>query len=105
MESRTILESPMFGAFKLLYLMVFIFFVVVSYSTCSSPQPDQVQESARPQKVTNQRRTFKEVSLLQLRTITPPSPIMLPHRGGGDGPGWNGRCTSGVFLLAGSPKA
>ncbi|GBM30546.1 hypothetical protein AVEN_265000-1 [Araneus ventricosus] len=22
---------------------------------------------------------------------------MLPHRGGGGGPGWNGRCTSGVF--------
>ncbi|GBM52009.1 hypothetical protein AVEN_122379-1 [Araneus ventricosus] len=36
--------------------------VVVSYSTCSSPQLDQVQESVRPQKITNQRRTFKEVS-------------------------------------------
>ncbi|GBN09550.1 hypothetical protein AVEN_121773-1 [Araneus ventricosus] len=30
---------------------------------------------------------------------------MLPHRGGGGGPGCNGRCTSGVFLLAGSPRA
>ncbi|GBM90667.1 hypothetical protein AVEN_246956-1 [Araneus ventricosus] len=27
----------------------------------------------------------------------PPIPIMLPHRGVGGGPGWNGRCTSGVF--------
>ncbi|GBL72127.1 hypothetical protein AVEN_115131-1 [Araneus ventricosus] len=35
--------------------------VVVSYSTCPSPQLDQVQESARPQKITNQRRTFKEI--------------------------------------------
>ncbi|GBM90931.1 hypothetical protein AVEN_190113-1 [Araneus ventricosus] len=26
-----------------------------------------------------------------------PSPIMLPLRGGGGGPGWNGRGTSGVF--------
>ncbi|GBN92028.1 hypothetical protein AVEN_223358-1 [Araneus ventricosus] len=26
-------------------------YVVVSYSTCSSPQLDQVQESARPQKI------------------------------------------------------
>ncbi|GBN63074.1 hypothetical protein AVEN_179737-1 [Araneus ventricosus] len=26
-----------------------------------------------------------------------PSPIMLPHRGEDGGPGWNGRCTSGVF--------
>ncbi|GBN60953.1 hypothetical protein AVEN_185692-1 [Araneus ventricosus] len=33
---------------------------VVSYSTCSSPQLDQVRESARPQKIPNQRRTFKE---------------------------------------------
>ncbi|GBN93813.1 hypothetical protein AVEN_195471-1 [Araneus ventricosus] len=24
-------------------------------------------------------------------------PIMLPHRGRSGGPGWNGRCTSGVF--------
>ncbi|GBM32360.1 hypothetical protein AVEN_10688-1 [Araneus ventricosus] len=38
--------------------------VVVSYSTCSSPQLDQVQESARPQKITNQRRTFKDSALL-----------------------------------------
>ncbi|GBM89442.1 hypothetical protein AVEN_133591-1 [Araneus ventricosus] len=30
---------------------------VVSYSTCSSPQLDQVQESAHQQKITNQRRT------------------------------------------------
>ncbi|GBO44615.1 hypothetical protein AVEN_149987-1 [Araneus ventricosus] len=36
--------------------------VVVSYSTCSSPQLDQVQESALPQKITNQRRTFKEAN-------------------------------------------
>ncbi|GBN38566.1 hypothetical protein AVEN_132320-1, partial [Araneus ventricosus] len=26
-----------------------------------------------------------------------PSPIIPPHRGGGGGPGWNRRCTSGVF--------
>ncbi|GBO43662.1 hypothetical protein AVEN_206663-1 [Araneus ventricosus] len=29
--------------------------VVVSYSTCSSPQIDQVQESPRPQKIQNYR--------------------------------------------------
>ncbi|GBO27941.1 hypothetical protein AVEN_112721-1 [Araneus ventricosus] len=33
------------------------------------PQLDQVQESARPQKITNQRRTFKEVPLIQLHTV------------------------------------
>ncbi|GBO02024.1 hypothetical protein AVEN_36293-1 [Araneus ventricosus] len=32
-------------------------YVVVSYSTCSSPQLDQVQESARPQKIRYYRRT------------------------------------------------
>ncbi|GBL93191.1 hypothetical protein AVEN_42645-1 [Araneus ventricosus] len=35
--------------------------------------------------------------LVQSKTEFPPSPIMLPHRGGGGGPVWNGRCTSGVF--------
>ncbi|GBM79948.1 hypothetical protein AVEN_113364-1 [Araneus ventricosus] len=30
-------------------------------------------------------------------TLTSPSPIVLPRRGGGSGSGWNGRCTSGVF--------
>ncbi|GBN26154.1 hypothetical protein AVEN_253068-1 [Araneus ventricosus] len=30
----------------------------------TSPQLDQVQESSRPQKITNQHRTFKEVPLL-----------------------------------------
>ncbi|GBN94996.1 hypothetical protein AVEN_137037-1 [Araneus ventricosus] len=34
----------------------FSYSVVVSYSTCSSPQLDQVQEFARPQKITNQLR-------------------------------------------------
>ncbi|GBM00880.1 hypothetical protein AVEN_257384-1 [Araneus ventricosus] len=33
----------------------------------------------------------------QHHILLPPSPIMLPHRGGGGGPGWNGQCTSGVF--------
>ncbi|GBN06290.1 hypothetical protein AVEN_184757-1 [Araneus ventricosus] len=32
--------------------------VVVPYFTCSSPQLDQVQDSARPQKITNQCRTI-----------------------------------------------
>ncbi|GBO46995.1 hypothetical protein AVEN_128687-1, partial [Araneus ventricosus] len=41
--------------------------VVVSCSTCSSPQLDQVRESSRPQKITNQRRTFKEVLLQNYR--------------------------------------
>ncbi|GBO37142.1 hypothetical protein AVEN_202703-1 [Araneus ventricosus] len=105
MESRTTLESPMFGAFKLLNLMTFLFFVVFSYSTCSSPQPDQVQESARPQKITNQRRTFKEVPLLQLHTIPPTSyysasswRVVVPLGGMGD-------VRLEFFLLAGSPKA
>ncbi|GBM92478.1 hypothetical protein AVEN_2114-1 [Araneus ventricosus] len=35
---------------------------------------------------------------IEIELSTPfPSPNMLPHRGGGDGPGWNGRCTSGVL--------
>ncbi|GBN07967.1 hypothetical protein AVEN_186241-1 [Araneus ventricosus] len=29
--------------------------------------------------------------------VAAPSSIMLPHRGGDGGPGWNGRCTSGVL--------
>ncbi|GBM61554.1 hypothetical protein AVEN_129196-1 [Araneus ventricosus] len=41
--------------------LVIIKGVVVSYSTCSSPQLDQVQESACPQKVTNQRMAFKDM--------------------------------------------
>ncbi|GBM41981.1 hypothetical protein AVEN_3604-1 [Araneus ventricosus] len=37
--------------------------------SCSSPQLDQVQESARPQKMPTQRRTFKEIPLLQLHIL------------------------------------
>ncbi|GBO06346.1 hypothetical protein AVEN_266757-1 [Araneus ventricosus] len=44
---------------------------IVFYSTCSSPQLDQVQESARPQKITNQCRTFKERFMVKEESAAP----------------------------------
>ncbi|GBO07094.1 hypothetical protein AVEN_154242-1 [Araneus ventricosus] len=41
---------------------------VVSYSTCSSPQLDQVQESARPQKTVGERLIVKEESAASVDT-------------------------------------
>ncbi|GBN00653.1 hypothetical protein AVEN_187369-1 [Araneus ventricosus] len=42
--------------------------LVVSYSTCSSPQLDQVQESARPQKTIGERFMVKEESAASVGT-------------------------------------
>ncbi|GBM28977.1 hypothetical protein AVEN_180106-1 [Araneus ventricosus] len=43
-------------------------------------------------------RLFLNVNCIRPHTFrNPPSPIMLPHRGGGGGPGWVGRCTSEDF--------
>ncbi|GBN90570.1 hypothetical protein AVEN_167142-1, partial [Araneus ventricosus] len=44
------------------------FVVVVSYSTCSSPQLDKVQESARPQRTISERFMVKEESAASVGT-------------------------------------
>ncbi|GBM71157.1 hypothetical protein AVEN_178880-1 [Araneus ventricosus] len=50
-------------------------------------------------------KSFYDPSLAHIRlgqkchknSFSSPSPFMLRHRGGGGGPGWNGRCSSGIF--------